>query len=254
MQGLVSDVQKKSEEKQTADDKGVLLGKSFAKDGEEFSENIKKFINVFKYEISESEDVYSYILYDEEEDELSREYDGEVNFDDESSIELPISFEELDEQGWITFADEDTQISNQKKQPVSFTNSDGEKITLQTIYTEGLDYNGVIACDLSECSFYHMEIKPYKESDEEEGYIINEDAPGFNIGENVTGESGLDDVLNELGEPNSIEFFTEDVSVLVEYENIGESDNKVHLSFEFDGAENKMKSVKLYCESDRVNW
>lgn len=250
--GLSLGCGKKSEEKKDEEKKTVLLGKSFAKDKEEFSENIKKFVSILKYEISENEDGCRYVLYDEEEDEINREYDCEVNFDDESSVELPVTFEELDEQGWITFADKKTQISNQKKQPVSFTNEDGEKITLQTIYTEGLDYNGVIACDLSECTFYHMEITPYEES--EDGYVLNDEAPGFTICEKVTGESGLDSVLNELGEPNSIEFFEEDASILVEYENIGSSDNKVHLSFEFDGSENKMKSVKLYCESERVNW
>ena len=243
---------KKSEEKKDEEKKTVLLGKSFAKDKEEFSENIKKFVSILKYEISENEDGCRYVLYDEEEDEINREYDCEVNFDDESSVELPVTFEELDEQGWITFADKKTQISNQKKQPVSFTNEDGEKITLQTIYTEGLDYNGVIACDLSECTFYHMEITPYEES--EDGYVLNDEAPGFTICENVTGESGLDSVLNELGEPNYIEFSTDDASILVEYKNIDGSDNEVHLSFTFDGTNNVMKNVKVFCESNRVKW
>ena len=252
--GFAAGCTKKKEEKAAEDTKVVLLGSGFAKDSEEFSKNIDKFFSVLKYQVSESEESVRYVLYDEEEEEIERDYDGDVVFDDSSSILLPVSYEELETQGWITFARADTQISNKKKQPVSFTNENDEKIILQTIYTEGIDYDGVIACDLSDCTFYQMEINPYIDVEDSDENEANEDCPAFLMGKTVTKESGLDDVLNEFGEPNVMEFFNEDATIKVVYEKMGTAKNELTLEFCFNGIDNTMESVKIACKSDKINW
>lgn len=186
---------------------------AFAVTPEECKVKLAELIDMSMYEIQQYEDMPDYIGFD-----LDSAYDHNYNFDYTvafagTAIKLPVTFHEMENSGWTTEASGDLQISNKVQQGVTYTNGYGQQIILWTTNLDDVDADEDLNCDLSECTYYDIQIdvctKETEQADNGEYVTVfkkNPVAPNFLIGGSVSESSSIADVINAFGAPSQIDF------------------------------------------------